>query len=88
MLQGKPSYAPEDCPVCKERKLGKCGRCGIVMPEYSNMGRNGYQSPSPTHWHHSRIGGVPGFMAIFAQLCLECYRAEYALKYPNEVVPV
>ena len=77
-----------DCFFCNKHKTGYCDECGKVIPSYPEMGKNGYQSARPSHMHPASVLGVMGERAVFRELCLECYRKDYEVIYPETAVPV
>lgn len=71
-----------------------CADCGNVIPTeatqyvYKNMGGRGFQSHTSDHRHTKSLRGVVGFGDIKRELCLECYRLDFAKAYPGEPLPV
>lgn len=65
-----------------------CNDCGISIPEYPNMGRNGYQSFTVDHLHLVEMGVThPGRKVINRRLCRECMAKDYQKAYPNVALP-
>lgn len=81
--RGLASYEEKDCPVCVTRVPGECDACHIPMPEYPNMGRNGYQSRSIDHWHFRKVTGRDCMRVVTRKLCQDCYKKDYEAFYPN-----
>ena len=72
------------CEICGKRKAGICDKCHKKIPEYENMGGNGYQTAVPTHFHITTLEGIQGRRAMHGELCLDCYKKHRAEHYPNE----
>lgn len=70
------------CEVCKQHETGKCDGCHVPF----SAGEQIYRSQT-FHYHPASIGGVAGVRSVQKELCVECYRADHALAYPNNAVP-
>lgn len=77
-----------NCEMCKRKKPGMCDTCGKKIPVYENMGGNGYQSPKIDHMHAEAVAGIRGDRMVRRELCLGCYRAEWAMVYPDTLCQV
>lgn len=65
-----------------------CDTCHGVIPEYPNMGRNGYQSYAVDHVHLVEMGVThPGRKIVNRRLCRGCKAEDYRIAYPNNPVP-
>lgn len=66
-----------------------CDGCGKEIPNYRlDMGGSGYESAEPHHYHWCKIWGQEAWMPIMSELCLECYRVDYAKRFPGYAVLV
>ena len=87
-------YEERDCPVCKARPQKVCADCNKPIPHesvsysYKNMGGMGFQSHTFDHRHTKIVGGNVGFGFAKRELCLDCYRLDFAKAYPSEPLPV
>lgn len=92
----------EQCPYCPALKKQRaimvdgvvtglaniCNACGCVIPEYPNMGINGYQSFKIDHLHLTEMGVThPGRKIINLRLCRACKALDYQAAYPNLPLP-
>lgn len=75
------------CEICAGHRPGVCARCGERVGVYENMAGSGFQSPAPDHWHLRPVEGVSGRQAVYAEVCLECYRKAFAVTYPGHPFP-
>ena len=77
---GRPILIDENdglCEICAAHRSFHCDRCGkVVDPRDVNMGKAGYQSVRPSHFHLVQINGIPGRRGIFEELCYGCHRAD------------
>lgn len=65
-----------------------CATCGNDIPLYLNMGRAGFQTPAPDHYHLTADTGLPGRAGIYPPgVCWDCYAKVYAALYPGLPLP-
>lgn len=84
-LKGRQAPNPDD--PSQTITITVCNDCGIDIPFYENMGRNGYQSLTVDHVHLKEMGIThPGRHVINKTLCKECYIKDRKIAYPNEPV--
>jgi len=75
------------CEICAARGPGRCDSCDAPVGEFEHMAGRGFQSPVPDHWHLRPVEGIAGRQAVYAELCLACYRKAFAAKYPGHPLP-
>lgn len=77
-----PSEDIQWCDVCRSHVANACDDCHTPF----SKGQTRYRSQT-YHFHPATIGGVAGTRAVQKELCVDCYRKDYAKAYPNEPVP-
>lgn len=70
--QQRPHNSPAVCDHCKK-----------LIPRTSIQGEGCYESADPHHYHWCLIFGREAWMPVMEELCLECYRIDYAKKFPG-----
>lgn len=73
-----PATKVRRCVACKEP---------VATGDKHEMQGNGYQSPRPDHFHLQATLGLNGRVAMFAELCLNCYREAYQRAYGKPFAP-
>lgn len=66
----------------------RCDMCGEAIGCHENMGGLGYEAQSVHHMHLEAMSDKPVWMPKKMELCLACYRKDFAAVYPNEPLPV
>lgn len=85
------------CEICAAQRPGCCDycgldgklkdgglMCGVQSDNTKHVGNRGFQSPKPSHFHLLPIEGVNGRRSYWAELCYNCYRAEYKAVYGKD----
>jgi uncharacterized OB-fold protein len=62
----------------------KCDGCGRVVPPPEIR----YVSPMSDTYKPTVVDGVPGTENIPKNVCIECFRTDFAVKYPGSECPV
>lgn len=76
------SAAIEWCDVCRGYKPGHCDDChDKFLPSEPH-----YRSQT-FHFHPATVGGVSGTRSVQKELCVECYRKDFAKAHPGLEVP-
>lgn len=70
------------CDVCRTHKDGCCGNCGEPFMRTEQR----YRSQS-FHYHPASLGGVAGVRSVQKELCVACYRIDFANVYPEAALP-
>lgn len=102
-MSRSPVYAPNRermarfvvCPTCPENGIlfaedGRahcCWDCKAKLDPAREHG-NGYRSQTYDHLHVVEVDGKSAATAAFRELCLECYRIDFAKAYPGVACPV
>lgn len=97
-----PTWIPQDgpCEYCKAkalkplaieegtfRRAKPCDDCGKAIPIYPGMGGSGYESQTVGHFHLEAMGSQIGRTPIMRELCEACYKADYAIAFPDAGPP-
>lgn len=79
-----------ECEACPPKEQANtCWDCGGPFSEIA-----GHPLPVPLrshtadHSHGVAVGDMSGAAPAFRMLCIECYRKDFAVAYPNSPLPV
>ena len=79
------------CPHCEDWAKWKrrddgtraCDECGNQIPVLPGMGGAGYESQLPHHWHMDSLDSRSIWMPVMMELCPDCYRKNWSMRYPS-----